>query len=148
MHILKTTTILGLPLLACASSATQHPRTSQGLQARALPAPTTTTPISSSAQGPPPQPTSSSSTTYDYSFAVGLSGFDGSITHYSVSYSDPFVSGVIGSGHVEPTPGPITVVNNGVVCNKDFPGLLSFLGLDLGIRLNLLLLGIDACVAL
>ncbi|KAJ2877388.1 hypothetical protein H4R27_006231, partial [Coemansia aciculifera] len=145
--------ILGLPLLTCASPATQHPPIAQGLQARALPAPTVTSPVGSSAQGQLPQPTpssssSSSSSAYDYSFAVGLSGFDGSITHYSVSYSDPYVSGIVGVGHAQPTVAPVTVVNNGVVCNKDFPGLLSFLGLDLGIRLNLLLLGIDACVAL
>ncbi|KAJ2316526.1 hypothetical protein GGI00_006986 [Coemansia sp. RSA 2681] len=92
--------------------------------------------------------TSTTSTGYDYSFAVGISGFNGSITHYSVSYSDPYVSGIVGVGHAEPTPTPPPVVNIGIVCNKDFPGLLSILGLDLGIRLNLSLLGIDACIAL
>ncbi|KAJ2632261.1 hypothetical protein GGF44_003829 [Coemansia sp. RSA 1694] len=92
--------------------------------------------------------TSTTSTGYDYSFAVGISGFNGSITHYSVSYSDPYVSGIVGVGHAEPTPTPPPVVNNGIVCNKDFPGLLSILGLDLGIRLNLSLIGIDACIAL
>ncbi|KAJ2002836.1 hypothetical protein GGI04_002914 [Coemansia thaxteri] len=95
--------------------------------------------------------TTSSSSTYDYSFAVGLSGFDGSITHYFVSYSDPYVSGSVGVGHAQPTPTPVsttTIVNKGVICDKEFPALLSGLGLDLGVRLNLMIIGIDACIAL
>ncbi|KAJ2445396.1 hypothetical protein GGF42_006014 [Coemansia sp. RSA 2424] len=131
-----------------------------------LPAPSITSPVDVPTQMPTQDATPSSSTTstasstsstrtttttstgYDYSFAVGISGFNGSITHYSVSYSDPYVSGIVGVGHAEPTPTPPPVVNIGIVCNKDFPGLLSILGLDLGIRLNLSLLGIDACIAL
>ncbi|KAJ2012269.1 hypothetical protein IWW57_006368 [Coemansia sp. S610] len=152
MHIVKAVTILGLPLLAYASPAVQIAPIVRDSPAGQLPAPTTTPPTtsSSSSQGQLPKPTSSSSSSssYDYSFEVGLSGFDGSITHYSLSYSDPYVSGVVGVGHSQPTPSPITVVNNGIVCNRDFPGLLSFLGLDLGLRLNLSLLGIDACLAL
>ncbi|KAI9506801.1 hypothetical protein BX070DRAFT_218572 [Coemansia spiralis] len=91
---------------------------------------------------------SSSSSSYDYSFGVNLSGFDGSITHYYVSYSDPYVSGAVGVGPSDPTPTQTQIITEGVVCDKKFPGLLSGLGLDLGLRLNLLLIGIDACVAL
>ncbi|KAJ2078012.1 hypothetical protein H4R24_004768 [Coemansia sp. RSA 988] len=93
-------------------------------------------------------PTSSSSSSYDYSYEVELSGFDGSITHYYVSYSDPFVSGAVGVGHAKPTPTPAPATSKRTKCDGEFPGLLSILGIDLGLRLNLLLLGIDACVAL
>ncbi|KAJ2455189.1 hypothetical protein EV183_000924 [Coemansia sp. RSA 2336] len=91
---------------------------------------------------------SSSSSSYDYSYAVAFSGFDGSITHYYVSYSDPYVSGAVGVGHVDPTPTPTQIITEGTVCDKTFPGLLSGIGLDLGLRLNLSLIGVDACVAL
>ncbi|KAJ2726551.1 hypothetical protein GGI07_000493 [Coemansia sp. Benny D115] len=95
-------------------------------------------------------PTSTSSSSYDYSFGVALSGFDGTITHYYVSYSNPYISGAIGVGPKDPTPTPPPTSDaQGVVCDRQhFPGLLSFLGLDLGLRLNLMLIGIDACVAL
>ncbi|KAJ2714063.1 hypothetical protein H4R19_001926 [Coemansia spiralis] len=103
----------------------------------------------SSQSHPPPMPTADSSSSYHYSFAVDLSGFDGSITHYHVSYSDPQVSGEVGVGHAEPTPTPVTpIIIHGLVCDESFPGLLSGLGLDLGLRLNLGLIGVDACVAL
>ncbi|KAJ1667320.1 hypothetical protein IW140_001945 [Coemansia sp. RSA 1813] len=92
--------------------------------------------------------TSSSSSSYDYSFGVNLSGFDGSITHYYVSYSDPYVSGEIGVGPSQPTPTETRIINQGVACDRSFAGLLSGIGLDLGLRLNLSFIGIDACVAL
>ncbi|KAJ2747063.1 hypothetical protein GGI20_000867 [Coemansia sp. BCRC 34301] len=145
-----TATVLALPLLACASPAMQHPPTARVSPGRPLPVPTINSSGNAADQAQAASATPSSSG-YDYSFAVGLSGFDGSITHYSVSYSDPYVSGIVGVGHAEPTPTPpaaTTVVNNGISCNKSFPGLLSGLGLDLGIRLNLLIIGIDACIAL
>ncbi|KAJ2780435.1 hypothetical protein H4R18_003454 [Coemansia javaensis] len=104
------------------------------------------TPSFQPALPPTPTTTSSSSSSYDYSFVVDLSGFDGSITHYHVSYSDPWVSGEVGSGHVEPTPTPVPPPRRGSVCDSSFPGLLSFLGLDLGVRLGIELIG--ACVAL
>ncbi|KAJ2805965.1 hypothetical protein H4R20_001878 [Coemansia guatemalensis] len=91
---------------------------------------------------------SSSSSSYDYSYEVALSGFDGSITHYYVSYSDPFISGAVGVGHAKPTPTPTPVVVKGTKCDQEFPGLLSGLGIDIGLRLNLAFIGIDACVAL
>ncbi|KAI8325288.1 hypothetical protein GQ54DRAFT_301959 [Martensiomyces pterosporus] len=98
---------------------------------------------------PSPKPTTTSSTSsYDYSYGVDLSGFDGSITHYYVSYSNPWVSGAVGVGHETPTPTPAAATEEGVVCDKNFPGLLSWLGIDLGLRLNLELTGLDACVAL
>ncbi|KAJ1726121.1 hypothetical protein LPJ61_005405, partial [Coemansia biformis] len=76
-------------------------------------------------------------------FAVDLSGYDGSITHYHVSYSDPQISGEVGVGHVDPTPTPAApIIIQGVVCDRSFPGLLSgLLGLDLGLRINLALIG-------
>ncbi|KAJ2773630.1 hypothetical protein IWQ57_001207 [Coemansia nantahalensis] len=93
-----------------------------------------------------PPPTTSSGHT---SFAVNLSGFDGSITHYHISYSDPQVSGEVGVGHVEPTPTLAAIATQGVVCDQSFPGLLSgLLGLDLGVRLNLGFTGVGACIAL
>ncbi|KAJ1820463.1 hypothetical protein LPJ56_003434 [Coemansia sp. RSA 2599] len=93
-----------------------------------------------------PSTTSSSSSSYDYSFGVALSGYDGSITHYYVSYSDPYVSGAVGVGHTDPTPTPeASKPVEGVVCDKNFPSLLSALHLDLGLRLNLMLIGINAC---
>ncbi|KAJ2512360.1 hypothetical protein GGI11_004762 [Coemansia sp. RSA 2049] len=91
-------------------------------------------------------PTTSSS--YDYSFGVNLSGYDGSITHYYVSYSDPYVSGEVGVGPNHPKPTEAAGGSQGFVCDRSFPGLLSGLGLDLGLRLNLLFIGLDACVAL
>ncbi|KAJ1644493.1 hypothetical protein J3B02_004157 [Coemansia erecta] len=93
-------------------------------------------------------PSTTSSSSYDYSFGVALSGYDGSITHYYVSYSDPYVSGAVGVGHTDPTPTPESKPVEGIVCDKNFPSLLSGLHLDLGLRLNLMLIGINACVAL
>ncbi|KAJ2153904.1 hypothetical protein J3F82_001626 [Coemansia sp. RSA 637] len=95
-----------------------------------------------------PTITSNTSSSYSYSYIVALSGHDGSITHYYVSYSDPYASGAVGVGHSEPmgtsTPTPASSFD----CTLAYPGLLSILGIDLGLRLNLLFLGIDACVAL
>ncbi|KAJ2401323.1 hypothetical protein GGI23_001477 [Coemansia sp. RSA 2559] len=90
----------------------------------------------------------SASSSDHYSFGVELSGYDGSITHYYVSYSDPYVSGEVGVGPSQPKPTETRVINLGVTCDKTFPGLLSGIGLDLGLRLNLSLIGIDTCVAL
>ncbi|KAJ2499241.1 hypothetical protein GGH96_003687 [Coemansia sp. RSA 1972] len=97
---------------------------------------------------PSTTPSTTSSSSYNYSYIVALSGHDGSITHYYVSYSDPYVSGAVGVGHSEPmgTSTPTPALSSD--CTLAYPGLLSILGIDLGLRLNLLFLGIDACVAL
>ncbi|KAJ1855131.1 hypothetical protein GGH12_003951 [Coemansia sp. RSA 1822] len=92
--------------------------------------------------------TTSSSSSYDYSYIVALSGYDGSISHYYVSYSDPYVSGAVGVGHAEPMGTSTPVPGPSSDCTLAYPGLLSIIGIDLGLRLNLLFLGIDACVAL
>ncbi|KAJ2375962.1 hypothetical protein IW150_002254 [Coemansia sp. RSA 2607] len=161
--------VLGLPLLATAAStapdAAAHSMASvvdaveaspvirASAQRRPPPPIPTATPQGYYDDNPPKAsgtlpPASSSLSSYDYSFGVNLSGFDGVITHYYVSYSDPYVSGAVGVGPSDPTPTPKPQVTEGVVCDKKFPGLLSGIGLDLGLRLNLMLIGIDACIAL
>ncbi|ORX69954.1 hypothetical protein DL89DRAFT_149258 [Linderina pennispora] len=95
-----------------------------------------------------PTATSTSSTSYDYSYEIDLSGFNSKITHFFVSYSDPWVSGGVGVGSVLPKPTPPPPPTLGVICDRSFPGLLAGIGLDLGLRLNLSLIGINACIGL
>ncbi|KAJ2707741.1 hypothetical protein FB645_000514 [Coemansia sp. IMI 203386] len=177
LNILKSALVLVLPLIAKAASTAPELSAHSGVSGFDIPeqsqvgkATMQRNPMSNlpSVRPPPPIPTATaqgyvddyqpkasanvspttSSSSYDYSFAVNLSGFDGSITHYYVSYSDPFVSGAVGVGHTDPTPTPEVKPVVGVVCDKGFPSLLSGLGLDLGLRLNLLLIGVNACLAL
>ncbi|KAJ1957714.1 hypothetical protein EC988_000688 [Linderina pennispora] len=101
-----------------------------------------------SPNNPTPTATPTSSTSYDYSYEVDLSGFNSKITHFFVSYSDPWISGGVGVGSVLPKPTPPPPPTLGVICDRSFPGLLAGLGLDLGLRLNLSLIGINACVGL
>lgn len=92
-----------------------------------------------------PEPSELSNTTpYNYGITVEVSD---STTHYSVSYSNTLVSITAGVGHDEPMPTSIPNATKDK-CNGTLLGLLSGLGIDLGISLDLSILGINVCLGI
>lgn len=84
------------------------------------------------------------SNTTPYNYGIPAEASD-STAHYSVSYSNPLVSITAGVGHDEPTPIPDA---NKDKCNGTLLALLSGLGIDLGISLDLSILGINVCLGI